>query len=330
MVHPVLVLLQEAGVRVGLQVLVAVNHQHPGGRREVPRVARDVPGLVIRLPGGRSDRQPEVQERELLRPRLSPNQQVVRGDVAVVGDPPERCEDGRQLRHERGSCRGRRGEVAGGEAAAGERPVQELNRPQPLGTILVHAVEPAVQRPAGEPGHGQQHLVLAGRLGGAHAVRDVGWHALGRPQLSSECGGELLEDLGFEQAGLHHPLIRSGGPFECQGCLPLVLHFPHYAKGSSPKLTHQFKGMVANSQGLSRSWTRRLRVRQRLPRSTRSDLGAGRPLRRRRGGLGPPHLQQHRRVRLRHQRRPECHRLVDGLRRPGPGAAQRHHRAADL
>mmetsp|Transcript_92544 Transcript_92544/g.183691 ORF Transcript_92544/g.183691 Transcript_92544/m.183691 type:complete len:221 (-) Transcript_92544:295-957(-) len=124
MVHPELVLLQKAWVRVRIEVFVAIDHQHPCCWGEVARITRDVACLVLFLPTVRADREAKVKDRELFLALLRfADEEVVGGDVAVVGNFRKCHEDGGHLRNQGGSGSTGTSQVSCSQSATRQRAV---------------------------------------------------------------------------------------------------------------------------------------------------------------------------------------------------------------
>mmetsp|Transcript_82283 Transcript_82283/g.218327 ORF Transcript_82283/g.218327 Transcript_82283/m.218327 type:complete len:246 (-) Transcript_82283:177-914(-) len=181
MVKPRLVLAEEARVRVSLQILVPVDYKHPGGRREVARVSRDVPRLEVLMPTGGPDRKPKVQEGKLHIVRPIPDEEVVRRDVPVVRNATEWHEHrghlGQELHHHPASTR----EGARAEGGPREGPLQDLRDINSLQAVLINPVEPLVEGPPLELRHGHEDFATdfpGGHGTGSRTWEDVSDHTM--------------------------------------------------------------------------------------------------------------------------------------------------------
>mmetsp|Transcript_29850 Transcript_29850/g.86692 ORF Transcript_29850/g.86692 Transcript_29850/m.86692 type:complete len:219 (+) Transcript_29850:598-1254(+) len=105
-----LVLLEQGGV--ALEVVRAVGQDEPGRGRPIVPVAADVMREQLRPPLGRVDREPEVHQAPRVVPARDFQQDVPRGDVAVVRPRREVLQRGRELLQHRAHASARLRELA--------------------------------------------------------------------------------------------------------------------------------------------------------------------------------------------------------------------------
>mmetsp|Transcript_129997 Transcript_129997/g.323952 ORF Transcript_129997/g.323952 Transcript_129997/m.323952 type:complete len:234 (+) Transcript_129997:1257-1958(+) len=163
-VDSVAVLSAEVCIRVCFDVLVSKGKQHPSGRRKVPWVTSDVPALPFLLPTPGAHCKAKIEDSELLSVGILPpstDEEVVSRSITVHRDTLQYSENGGHLFQEACGSPASAREAAARQSTTPQRALQQELDAHGLHCLLVHTIEPLVQRLALQFGHHKQHMVLA-------------------------------------------------------------------------------------------------------------------------------------------------------------------------